>query len=46
MNDRTALTATILRVIQRTADAQGNVTMIQLAENIVAALMASEERTK
>lgn len=34
MSDRNELVATILRVIQRTADKQGNVTMLRLAENI------------
>ena len=34
------LTATILRVLQRTADVQGNVTMLRAAENIAAELEA------
>jgi len=33
----------ILRVIQRTSDKQGNVTMLRLAENIAAELAASGE---
>lgn len=34
MSSRDEHVATVLRVIQRTADKQGNVTMLRLAENI------------
>lgn len=34
MSARDERVATILRVIQRTADKQGNVTMLRMAENI------------
>lgn len=38
MTPHDALTATVLRVIQRSADTTGNVTMIQLATRIAAEL--------
>lgn len=37
------LTRTILRVIQRTADAAGNVTMLHLAEQIASELSGGAE---
>lgn len=41
---RRDLTATVLRVIQRTADAQGNVTMLRAAENIADAVMVEARK--
>lgn len=44
MTERSSLAATVLRVIQRTSDRQGNVTMIRLAQAITDELGGPPER--